>query len=365
VELRQRSHGSVTGYALELREIHKRFGGVQALAGATLSLRTGTIHALLGENGAGKTTLMRIAFGLVAPDRGTVQVRGAHARLQSPADAMAAGVGMVQQHFTLVPALTALENVALGWSSGPAIRDQVIRLASDTGLRVDPDTVVERLSVADQQRLELLKALARGARTLILDEPTASLAPRETDDLFSWLREFAEQGGDVVLITHKLREALSIADDVTVLRNGVVTWNGPRRDASIESLIVAMLGQARSGSERRASVQKPAGDTAVAIADGMNVRDPLGRTRIREASVRIRRGEMLGVAGVDGSGIHEFMYAMAGRLPATRGLTLPDDIGFIPEDRHRDALLMTATVAENVALRANARCASLEARGRE
>lgn len=352
MELRQRSHGFVTAYALELREIHKRFGDVPALAGATLALRAGTIHALVGENGAGKTTLMRVAFGLAAPDSGTLQVAGAHMRLRSPADAMAAGVGMVQQHFTLVPALTALENVALGWSSGPVIRERVIQLASDTGLRVDPDTVAERLSVADQQRLELLKALARGARTLILDEPTASLAPQETEALLSWLREFAAKGGSVVLITHKLREALSIADDVTVLRNGAVTWNGPRADANIESLIVAMLGQARRGGESRASMQKPAGDLAIAIAEGMDVRDALGRTGVREATVRIRRGEMVGVAGVEGSGIHEFMYAMAGRIPVARGLTLPNDIGFIPEDRHRDALLLTATVAENVALRA-------------
>ena len=342
----------MTLYALELGGIHKSFGGVRALDGASFALRAGTVHALLGENGAGKTTLMRVAFGLVTPDSGTCVVLGTPLRLKTPADAMRAGVGMVQQHFTLVPALTALENVALGWSSGRAIRDQVTQLADETGLRFDPDAVVERLSVADQQRVELLKALSRGARTLILDEPTAALAPQDTEDLFSWIRAFTGRGGSVVLITHKLAEALSIADDVTVLRRGRVTWNGPRRDATIESLVVAMIGHA---ADRHADIsprQKTVGDTPVAIADAVYGDDPLGLSRVRGASVTLRSGEIVGVAGVEGSGIQEFMYAMAGRLSTTRGrLQLPDEVGFIPEDRQRDALLMTASVAENVALR--------------
>jgi ABC-type uncharacterized transport system ATPase subunit len=351
VELYRRADGSVTGHALQLRGIYKRFGDVRALDDATFSLRAGTVHALLGENGAGKTTLMRVAFALVAPDAGTIEVNGAPARLKTPADAMDAGIGMVQQHFTLVPALTALENVALGWSSGRAIRGHVARLAADTGLLVDPDAIVDQLSVADQQRLELLKALARGARTLILDEPTAALAPRETGELLAWIRGFAGRGGNAVLITHKLGDALAIADDVTVLRHGKVTLTGLRSTVTIESLVDAMLGRSESRNDRSAVAPQTPVDTNVAVAERMGVRDMFGRMRVRDASIRIRGGEVVGVAGVEGSGIHEFMYAMAGRMPVTGVLELPDDVGFIPEDRHRDALLMTATIADNFALR--------------
>ena len=342
----------MTPHALELSDIHKNFGAVRALTGASFSLRAGTVHALLGENGAGKTTLMRVAFGLVPPDSGTCVVGGMPMRLKTPADAMRAGVGMVQQHFTLVPALTALENVALGWSAARAIRGQVIQLAARTGLRFDADATVEKLSVADQQRVELLKALSRGARTLILDEPTAALAPQDTEDLFSWIRAFTATGGSVVLITHKLTEALSIADDVTVLRRGSVTWRGTRRDATIESLVVAMMGQVVEGDDLRASAQKTVGQKPVASADTIYVKDRLDVARVRGASITLCKGEIVGVAGVEGSGIQEFMYAMAGRVTTARGrLQLPDDVGFIPEDRQRDALLMTASVAENVALR--------------
>jgi simple sugar transport system ATP-binding protein len=214
----------VTPAALQLSGICKRFGGVTALDNATFAVRPGSVHALLGENGAGKTTLMRIAFGLLGPDAGTVSIDGRAVRFRSPADAIGAGIGMVQQHFTVVPALTTLENIALGWSSSRKVRSSSLRLAVETGLRVEPDVLISQLTVADQQRVELLKALVRSAKVLILDEPTASLAPADSGELLSWIRGFAARGGSVVLITHKLREALDVADEISVLRLGVVTW---------------------------------------------------------------------------------------------------------------------------------------------
>jgi ABC-type uncharacterized transport system ATPase subunit len=352
VEFRERAHGLVTPPALELTGIHKRFGDVVALHGASLSLAPGTVHALLGENGAGKTTLMRVAFGLVVPEAGLTRVGGAEVRPVSPADAMRSGIGMVQQHFTLVPALTTLENIALGWSSASAVRDRAVRLAAETGLTLDPDARVGRLSVADQQRVELLKALVRGARILILDEPTAALAPKEAEDLFTWVRAFRVDGGSVVLITHKLGEALAVADDITVLRQGAVTWSGKRSSATIETLVTALIGTSTAAGEEIARERKAATDEPVAIADSMVVRDGQDVVRVRGASARVSRGEIVGVAGVEGSGVHEFLYAMAGRLTPSGGhLHLPAELAFVPEDRQRDALLMTESVAENVALK--------------
>jgi ABC-type uncharacterized transport system ATPase subunit len=226
------------GSALALLGISKRFGGALALDGADLRVRTGTIHALLGENGAGKTTLMRIAFGLVRPDAGSVSVRGQPVTLRSPADAIAAGVGMVHQHYTTVPAMSVLENIALGgrgrFEAGLTAA-RVRSLGAQVGLEVDPGARVGDLSVSAQQRVEILKAVARDATLLILDEPTAVLAPAEADELLRWLRRFADDGRTVVLITHKLAEAVAWADDVTVLRAGRTVLSGPRREASIVS----------------------------------------------------------------------------------------------------------------------------------
>ena len=355
----------MTVFALELRGIHKVFGGTVALGGVDFFLRPGSVHALLGENGAGKTTLMRVAFGLVTPDRGEIRSSGAPVTVRSPADAMRAWIGMVQQHFTLVPALTSLENVALGWSSSRGMREGAVRLAAATGLRFEPDTTVAELSVADQQRVELLKALTRGARMLILDEPTAALAPAETDHLFAWLGAFRDRGGSVVLITHKLDEAMSLADDITVLRRGSVTWSGSRRQANIDILVPALIGGSESATDTALATGPRGRGTDTVIAESIVVKDDHAVVRLRDVSLRLSSGEFVGVAGVEGSGIVEFMYVMAGRLtPSSGRLQLPDEMGFIPEDRHRDALLIDASIAENLALRsANLRRGWLSRRG--
>jgi simple sugar transport system ATP-binding protein len=262
---------------------------------------------------------------------------------------------MVQQHFALVPAMTARENVALGRASARELSDDTIQLAASLGVRLDESVPVEQLPVSEQQRIELLKALSRGARVLILDEPTAALAPSDADALFAWLRGFRERGGSVVLITHKLREALDISDEISVLRHGVVTWHGPRADANFDVLVATMLGQdVRAGEPPRDPVAHTAREDvrSVVRAEALHVRDERGTTRVRDATVSVAAGEIVGVAGVEGSGAKELLYAIAGRLPPAGGrLALPNDIGFIPDDRQRDALLMNESVAANVALR--------------
>ena len=339
--------------ALELSDVRKRFGALVAVDGASLMVRQGTIHALLGENGAGKTTLMRIAFGLVMPDEGAIRVGGVPRQIHSPADAMRAGIGMVQQHFALVPALSAVENVALGVSGGRETTNHVRRLAGQLGVLLEPRVPVSEFAVAEQQRVELLKALSRGGRILILDEPTAALSPHETGALFSWLRAYRESGGSAVLITHKLPEALAIADEVSVLRQGRITWSGRREDANLDGLVSAMLGRndmpGRSPSQEDGPV--PIGP-AVAEARALVVRDGRGIVRLGATHLQVHAGEILGVAGVDGSGSRELLYAMAGRArPSAGTLTLPDEIGFIPDDRHGDALLLDQSVSFNIALK--------------
>ncbi|HTD60695.1 MAG TPA: ATP-binding cassette domain-containing protein, partial [Gemmatimonadaceae bacterium] len=238
---------------LQLRNISKRFGSVAALDHAQLNVDHGTVHALLGENGAGKTTLMRIAYGMIHPDSGTIALDGVEQKFGSPADALAAGIGMVQQHYALVDRMTVAENVAL---VGTAARDwrysadqaarTVRQLGQEVGLEIDPSARVSDLSIAGQQRVEIFKALARSGRILILDEPTAVLAPAEAAQLLAWLRRVANSGRTVVLITHKLRDALGVADNVTVLRQGRTIATMPARSVTEESLAVAMLGSALS-----------------------------------------------------------------------------------------------------------------------
>jgi len=233
---------------LELDGIAKRFGGVVALAEASLRVRRGTVHALLGENGAGKTTLMRIAGGLIRPDAGALRLRGAPFRPASPAQAMACGLGMVHQHFAIVPSLTVAEHIALVLRGKYDVRRaaaMVRETGERTGLALDPSRPAGDLGVSAQQRLEIVKALATNAEILILDEPTAVLTPAESGDLLTWIRTFRAGGGSVVLITHKLHEALGIADDLTVLRRGRVVLTGRRHELSREQVVSAMLGDSR------------------------------------------------------------------------------------------------------------------------
>lgn len=339
--------------ALALDGINKRFGDVVALTGASLELRRNSVHALLGENGAGKTTLMRVAFGMHTPDAGTIRVNGSIVRLKSPGDAIALGIGMVHQHFTLVPAMTVAENVALGGRGGfdsIATADHVRSLARDLGFSVDPDAKVSDLSVSAHQRLELLKALSRDARVLILDEPTAVLSPSETDDLLARLRQLADGGRAVILITHKLTEALRVADDITVLRHGMTSLSAARLGVDENRLIEAMLGHGQVRLEKGGEV-RTVGQPAI-VARNVSIMDARGAVRIREATFEVRCGEIVGVAAVEGSGHRELLKAISGRLPISGGsLELPRSVGFVPDDRHRDGLVLDMTLAENYALR--------------
>jgi len=370
----------VSADALRLDGIVKRFGGVTALNRASLHVAAGSVHAVLGENGAGKTTLMRIAFGMLRPDAGTVVVDGTARTFRSPADAIAAGVGMVHQHFALVAAMTVAENVALaetGWRyDRRRAADRVRAIADETGLAIDPDARVADLSVGQQQRVEIVKALSREGRVLILDEPTAVLDPDTARELLAWLRRFATRGGAAVLVTHKLRDALAVADSVTVLRLGATVLEssqdgGGALAGSIDdretALARAMLGATPSAdliAERGGPVggaaaggrvvHRGAAGAVVVDADRVEIDDGRGVRRIRGATFALHAGEIVGIAGIEGEGQLELLGAVAGRLPIAGGrLTGPPAaaIGFVPEDRQRDAMVLDFSLVENVALR--------------
>jgi general nucleoside transport system ATP-binding protein len=348
----------VSSPALDLAGISKRYGAALALSDVSFQLRAGTVHALLGENGAGKTTLMRVAFGMVRPDAGRTQVDGRTVELRSPAEAIAAGIGMVHQHFTLVPAMTVAENVALGGHGLLDRRESAERvrmIASSTGFALDPDALVERLSVGAQQRVEIAKALARDARILILDEPTAVLAPAEVDELLAWLRRYVADGNAAVIITHKLREALSVADEVTVLRHGRVTHTGRVVATTADALTAAMLGTDVASAPASAARSSPTSATPAKVvfrAEALCIRDDEDVERVRDATFTVRGGEIVGIVGVEGAGQRELLRALAGRRNAASGiLTRPAEVGFIPDDRHHDAVLLDRSLVENVALR--------------
>jgi simple sugar transport system ATP-binding protein len=322
-----------------------------ALEHAELVVAARSVHALLGENGAGKTTLMRIAFGLLEPDAGQVMVDGVATRMTSAARAIAAGIGMVHQHFTNVGSMTVAENIALGGRGRLREREvaqRVTEIGRQTGLVLDPSARARDLPVGAQQRLEIVKSLLRNARILILDEPTAVLAPSEADDLLAWLRRFAESGGTVVLITHKLREALRIADDVTVLRRGQTVMTSPASGTDARALAVAMVGD-----EVRESAP-PSAPPGVPVVRGeaVTLRNERGVAVIHDATFEVRGGEIIGIAAVEGSGQRELLRALTGRVHLSSGsLARPRLVGFVPEDRHRDALVLDFNATENVALR--------------
>lgn len=345
--------------ALALRGITKRFGVTVALDGAQLAVRAGTLHALLGENGAGKTTLMRIAFGMLRPDAGTIETNGTGRRWRSSAGAIAAGLGMVHQHFLLVPAMTVAENVSLGERGlfrgfdPHAAADRVRRIGTETGLMLDPASLVADLSVGAQQRLEIVKALARDAKILILDEPTAVLSPAESQELYAWLRSFVARGRTVVLITHKVREALALADDVTVLRRGRTVLSGVSAELGESAVVAAMIGAGGVNEEQAARAERSAAARDVVISlQQVSVTDDRGVSRLRDITMDVRAGEIVGIAGVEGSGQRELLRVMAGRLEPTSGRArLPAHTGFVPEDRLRDALIPAMTLVENFALK--------------
>lgn len=341
--------------ALELSNISKRFGAVGALHNATLKVRPGTTHALLGENGAGKSTLMRVAFGMVLPDAGTVSVDGHVVRLTTPALALAHGVGMVHQHFTLVPAMTVAENVSLGMhgrfdASEAAARVRAI--GTRTGLHLDARARVADLPVSAQQRLEIVKALARDIHLLILDEPTSVLAPSEADELLQWVARWVKEGNAAILITHKLREALAVADEVTVLRSGTTVFEAATRDIDEDTLVRAMLGEEVSAARSSPSPSPSRPGAVVLRLEHASVRRARGEYALRDVTLDVHAGELVGVAAVEGAGQLELLRLLAGRISASAGTTsIPSDIAFIPEDRHRDALVLDMSLTENFALR--------------
>ena len=347
--------------ALALRGIRKRFGSVQALRGADFTLMPGELHALLGENGAGKTTLMLVADGMVRPDGGEIAVHGAVGGIASPLAARRAGIGMVHQHFTSVPALTVAENVALaaGWAVRPtALRERVRAFAERMGLPLDPDIRAGHLSVALKQRLEIVKALASDARILLLDEPTAVLAPAEADELLRVVRTFTAAGGAAVLITHKLDEALAAADRVTVLRQGATVYEGEVGGQTASSLAGMMVGaeaadEARAFHSAHGESPGPTRERPLLVRlEELEVsRDTGYGIAVRRATLGIRGGEIVGVAAVEGNGQRELLRAVAGRLQPLRGRReVAGPVAFVPEDRTTEGLIPELTLTDNVVL---------------
>jgi general nucleoside transport system ATP-binding protein len=338
---------------LAMKGISRRFGTTQALAGVDVEIHAGTVHALLGENGAGKTTLMRIANGQVAPQAGAMTLDGTSYQPSSPADAIRAGIAMVHQHLSVVEGLTVAENVALGGEGvfePDAWEDAIRKTALEAGLEVDAEADVESLSMSARQRVEVVKALARDARLVILDEPTSVLSPVESRVLLGWMRRFAQSGGAVVLITHRLQDALDVADTISVLRNGTSVLSAPAAELDAPKLARAMLG---SDPPRDAPPQVRT-DTRAAVvvqASGLTIMDR-GVVVLSDASFAIRAGEIVAIASVEGTALACLMRVLAAREPPDGGtLTLPPSVSFVPEDRHAEGLILDMSVAENVALR--------------
>ncbi len=337
---------------LQLRGIQKQYGSVHAVRGVDFTLAPGELHAVLGENGAGKSTLMHVAFGLVRADRGDIMVDGAVRTIRSPREARRLGIGMVHQHFTSVPAFSVAENVALaaGWRLDSVhLREKVRAVCQDVGLPLDPAAPAWTLPVALKQRLEIVKALAADVRILLLDEPTAVLAPAEADELLGVIRRYTERGGSAVLITHKLREALNASDTVTVLRRGMVTFTGPTSQLDATALARYMIGgqlpSTRTGSERTPG--------AIRIrAEALDIaRDGREGTAVHHAAFVVRAGEIVGIAAVEGNGQRELVRAVAGILPPLRGrLEVAGPRAFVPEDRTTEGLIPEFSLTENLVL---------------
>jgi ABC-type uncharacterized transport system ATPase subunit len=356
--------------ALELRGITKRFPGVVANDRIDFDLQPGEVHALLGENGAGKSTLMNVLYGLYRPDEGEILIGGQPVTMHSPKDAIERGIGMVHQHFMLIPVMTVAENIVLGTEPRregvlldlSAAEKRVRALSEQYGLSVDPRARIEDISVGRQQRVEILKALYRGADILILDEPTAVLTPQEATELFGVLRSLTEQGMSIIFISHKLNEVLSISDRITVLRRGQKVETLATAGATEESLARLMVGR-----EVLLRVDKPpaeTGETLLEIKD-LSVVDDRGLEAVRGVSLNVRAGEIVGIAGVDGNGQTELIDAITGlRRPASGTITvggrdmtkanarkvLDEGMGHIPEDRQARGLVLEFTLTENLAL---------------
>jgi simple sugar transport system ATP-binding protein len=354
---------------LELREITKRFENVTANDHINIKVERGTIHAIVGENGAGKSTAMRIAYGFYTADSGEIVVDGEPRQIETPHDAIALGIGMVHQHFMLVDTMTVAENIVLGAEPGSAVAidlkkaaQEIRSLSDEFRLSVDPNALVGGLSVGQQQRVELLKALYRHARLLILDEPTAVLTPQEVEEFFAILRRMRDQEKTVIIITHKLSEVLAISDDVTVMRDGKVVGRVKTAETNAADLARMMVGR-----DVLLRVEKPdarPGETVLSV-NKLTIAVGGGGRGLRGVSFDVRAGEIVGVAGVEGNGQTELIEALAGLIPAadqsggrvefmgrdvTRATTRERyelGIAHVPEDRHRRGLLLDFDLAEN------------------
>jgi simple sugar transport system ATP-binding protein len=357
---------------LRMVDIVKRFPGVLANDRVSFDVRAGEIHALLGENGAGKSTLMRQLYGLYRPDSGQILIDGQAHEFRSPSDSIRAGIGMVHQHFMLVPPLTVAENVALGLPSTREPRldlDVVARRIDDLsqryGLQMDPSAYVWQLSVGEQQRVEILKALYRGAALLVLDEPTAVLTPQEVDEWFVTVKQMAGAGHAIVFISHKLNEVLAFTDRVTVLRDGRNAGSVPTKEATKQSLANMMVGRAMNLQPERPPVTIGAPRLRLEAVNALSDR---GRPALRDVSLEVRAGEILAVAGVSGNGQLELAEVIAGMRPTTGGRIVLDEkditgqgpgqiteagLGYIPEERNRMGLIKDFTISENLILREN------------
>jgi ABC-type uncharacterized transport system ATPase subunit len=355
---------------LELRGITKRFGDLVANDSVDLDVGPGEVHALLGENGAGKSTLMNVLYGLTTPDSGDIRFDGKRLRLRSPRDAIDAGIGMVHQHFMLIPVMTVTENIVLAAEprQGALLdyrkaQEDVRELSERYGLAVRPEARVESIGVAQQQRVEILKALYRSARLLILDEPTAVLTPQETSELFQVIRSLKEQGTSIIFITHKLGEVLEVSDRITVLRRGKAVATVATAGTSERELAELMVGRPVLLRVEKGAA-KP-GETLLAVRD-LVVHDTRGLEAVRGASLDVRAGEIVGLAGVDGNGQSELVAAITGLVKPTSGSIVAEGhelaghgarasfeagVGHIPEDRHLRGLVLDFTLAENLGLR--------------
>jgi general nucleoside transport system ATP-binding protein len=355
---------------MEMRGITKRFPGVLANDRIQFDVHSGEVHALLGENGAGKSTLMKVLYGLYQPEEGQVLLNDKVVSIHSPADAIRLGIGMIHQHFMLVPTLTVTENVALGLKSSRGVRtdldrvaERIRELASLYGLQVDTDAYVWQLSVGQQQRVEIIKALYRGAALLILDEPTAVLTPQEVDEFFVTLQQMKQDGHALIFISHKLHEVLHISDRVTVLRDGRTIGTQPTKGTTKKQLAEMMVGREIGTQPHKAAVEQGEVRLRVHNVSALSDRE---HPALRDVSFHVQAGEIVGLAGVSGNGQREIAEVIAGLRPATGGevdlcgqsLTgksprqiMELGLSYIPEERMRDGMIRDFTVAENLILR--------------
>src|SRR6266853_1477184 len=361
---------TTTALAVEMRGITKAFPGVVANDHVDLDVRAGEIHALVGENGAGKSTLMNILYGLIHPDSGEILINGALAKIGGPRDAIVSGIGMVHQHFMLIPVFTVGENIMLGrepvvaggiYDTAKARRD-IEEMTRKYGLALDPDARTGDLPVGLQQRVEIVKVLYRGAGILILDEPTGVLTPQETNELFAVLRDLVKAGKTIIFISHKLREVLEISDRITVMRRGKVVGHLITKDTNQEEIATAMVGRAVLLRVEK----KPAKPGAVAFrVENLSALSDRGVQALRDVSFELRQGEILGIAGVEGNGQSELVEVLAGTRTATGGKVWLADkdvtafdarterhagIAHIPEDRRGAGLVLNYSIAENMIL---------------